>query len=86
MMVPLLLAVDFLNNLLENLVAIWNVTLLVGNFAAVLSIAIGFIMWGTNYDSHSGKKLIIGGIILLIAMIYLTQYPPEAVLLYNQGG
>ena len=86
MMFPFLFTTDFLNNLLGNLVTIWNITLLIGNFAAVLSIAIGFIMWGTNYDSHSGKKLIIGGVILLIAMIYLTQYPPEAVSLYNQGS
>jgi len=86
MISPLLFAADFLKDLLSNLVAIWNITLLIGNFAAVLAIAIGFIMWGTNYDSHGGKKLIVGGVILLIAMIYLTQYPPEAVRLYTQGG
>ena len=73
---------NFLDNLLAQLVQIWSITLLVGNFAAVLAIAAGFIMWGTNYDSHGGKKMIIGGIILLIAMIYLTQYPPDAVKMY----
>ena len=86
MISPFLLATDFLTDLLGKLVTIWSITLLIGNFAGVLAIAIGFIMWGTNYDSHGGKKLIVGGIILLIAMIYLTQYPPDAVRLYMQGG
>ena len=76
------LFLSFLDNLLSQLVQIWSITLLVGNFAAILAIAVGFIMWGTNYDAHNGKKMIIGGIILLIAMIYLTQYPPDAVRLY----
>ncbi len=78
--------VEILQELEQNLLLLWNITILIGNFAGILSIALGFIFWGTGYDTRSGKKLIVGGIILFLAINYLSANPPLVVTLLGSSG
>lgn len=73
------LIVEILKDVTYNLVLLWNVIILIGNFASIFSIALGFIFWATGYDTRAGKKMIVGGIILFLAITYLSNNPPEIV-------
>ncbi|MGQ4832758.1 MAG: hypothetical protein ACP6IS_02520 [Candidatus Asgardarchaeia archaeon] len=77
---------EILQEIETNLIMLWNITILIGNFAGILSIALGFIFWGTGYDTRAGKKLIVGGIILFLAINYLSSNPPLIVTLLESNG
>jgi hypothetical protein len=55
--------------------------ILFGTFTSALLIAIGFIYWFTGFDSKKGRKMVIGGILLFIAMQWLAFNPPWLLIL-----
>ena len=46
-----------------------------GSFIATVSIALGFIFWFTSFDATKGKRMVVGGIILLIILQWLAATP-----------
>ncbi|MDO8124231.1 MAG: hypothetical protein Q6364_07620 [Candidatus Hermodarchaeota archaeon] len=54
----------------------WNLLLLIGIFNAVLLIALGLINWFTGSNPKKGKKMVLGGIILFIAIQWFVFNPP----------
>jgi hypothetical protein len=54
----------------------WNLLLLFGIFNAVLLIALGLINWFTGANPKRGKKMVLGGIILFIAIQWVVFNPP----------
>ncbi|MFX1301427.1 MAG: hypothetical protein ACFFDE_10900 [Promethearchaeota archaeon] len=54
----------------------WNLILLIGIFNAVLLITLGLINWFTGANPKRGKKMVLGGIILFIAIQWLVFNPP----------
>lgn len=54
----------------------WYIIVLVGSFASALLIAIGLIYWFSGYEVNKGRRMLIGGIILFIAMQWLSFNPP----------
>jgi len=81
----IILIVEILEEISYNLALLWNIIILIGNFASIFSIALGFIFWATGYDSRSGKKMIVGGIILFLAITYLSNNPPIIVQMINEN-
>lgn len=81
----LVMIIEILEELQRNLALLWNITMLIGNFASIFSIALGFIFWATGYDTRGGKKMIVGGIILFLAITYLSKNPPILVQLISSN-
>jgi hypothetical protein len=76
-----LLLQSLLEQLTYYLITGWGIVILVGTFASALLIALGFIYWCTDVDPKKGRKMVIGGIILFIAMQWLAFNPPWQVIL-----
>jgi hypothetical protein len=54
----------------------WNIIVTIGSFASAILIALGLIYWFSGFEEHKGRKMVIGGIILFIAMQWLAFNPP----------
>jgi len=67
---------EVINEVLDYLVILWNTLVFIGNFAGLASILIGLIYWFTEYDPRTGKKLVVGGIILLVILNVIVSNPP----------
>jgi len=72
---------QLLAQLVYYLVAGWGLVILIGTFASALLIAIGFIYWFTGFEPFKGKRMVVGGIILFIAMQWLSFNPPWRLIL-----
>lgn len=72
---------SFFQQLLQYLVTGWGIIILIGTFASALLIALGFIYWFTGFEPRSGRRMVIGGIILFIAMQWLAFNPPWQLIL-----
>ena len=46
-----------------------------GSFIATVSIALGFIFWFTSFEATKGKRMVVGGIVLLIILQWLAITP-----------
>lgn len=58
------------------LAMLWDTIILLGNFAGFLALVIGLVYWLTDYDPRSGKKLVVGALILLIVLNIIIANPP----------
>jgi hypothetical protein len=67
---------QLLTQLIYYLVTGWGVVILIGSFASALLIAIGFIYWVTGFEPFKGRRMVVGGIVLFIAMQWLAFNPP----------
>jgi hypothetical protein len=54
----------------------WNIIVTIGSFASAILIALGLIYWFSGYEEHKGRKMVMGGVILFIAMQWLAFNPP----------
>lgn len=54
----------------------WNIIITIGSFASAILIALGLIYWFSGFEEHKGRKMVIGGVILFIAMQWLAFNPP----------
>ena len=54
----------------------WNIIVTIGSFASAILIALGLIYWFSGFEEHKGRKMVIGGVILFIAMQWLAFNPP----------
>jgi len=72
---------QLLGQLVYYLVAGWGLVILIGTFASALLIAIGFIYWFTGFEPFKGRRMVVGGIILFIAMQWLSFNPPWRLIL-----
>jgi hypothetical protein len=72
---------QLLAQLVYYLVVGWGLVILIGTFASALLIAIGFIYWFTGFEPFKGRRMVVGGIILLIAMQWLSFNPPWRLIL-----
>lgn len=73
---PILPLQQLLEQFSYYLITGWSFVILIGLFNAVLLIAIGLILWFTGVNPKKGKKRVIGGILLFIAMLWLAFNPP----------
>ncbi|MFW9955345.1 MAG: hypothetical protein ACFFD3_12385 [Candidatus Thorarchaeota archaeon] len=73
---------DFVQMILEYFTSIWSFLLFVGGSAAVIVVLIGAIMMfvGVRVGKITGQKLILGGIILAIVIVYFNIYPPNFII------
>jgi hypothetical protein len=46
-----------------------------GSFIATVSIALGFIFWFTSFDATKGKRMVVGGVFLLVILQWLAITP-----------
>ena len=59
----------------------WGLVIFIGTFASALLIAMGFIYWCTGINPKKGRKMVIGGVILFIAMQWLAiNFPWQGIL------
>jgi len=63
------------------LVAGWGLVILIGTFASALLIALGFIYWFTGFEPFKGRRMVVCGVILFIAMQWLSLNPPWRLIL-----
>lgn len=54
----------------------WSILVTIGSFASAILIALGLIYWFSGYEEHKGRKMVMGGVILFIAMQWLAWNPP----------
>ncbi len=59
----------------------WGIVILVGTFGSALLIALGLIYWFSGIGTQRGRKMLIGGIILFLAMQWLALNPPWSLIL-----
>ena len=67
---------NILEQIINDLILLWDTIILIGNFVSLATIVIGVIYWLTDYDPRGGKKIVVGGILLFIIIMYLSQNPP----------
>lgn len=72
---------QLLAQIIYYLVTGWGLAILIGSFASALLIAIGFIYWFTGFEPSKGRRMVVGGIILFIAMQWLSFNPPWRLIL-----
>jgi len=72
---------QLLDKLVSYLIAGWGLVILIGSFASAILIAIGFIYWFTGFETLKGRRMVVGGIILFIAMQWLAFNPPWQLIL-----
>lgn len=68
-------------NLIQYLITGWGIIILIGSFASAILIAVGFIYWFTGFDQLRGRRMVVGGIILFIAIQWLAVNPPWQLIL-----
>jgi len=72
---------QLLNQLIYYLITGWGIVILIGSFASAILIAVGFIYWFTGFDQIKGRRMVVGGIILFIAIQWLAVNPPWQLIL-----
>jgi hypothetical protein len=72
---------QLLAQLIYFLVTGWSLVILFGTFASALLIAIGIVYWFTGFDAPKGRRMVVGGIILFVAMQWLALNSPLQLIL-----
>jgi len=72
---------QLLARLVYYLVAGWSLVILISTLASALLIAIGLIYWFTGFAPFKGRRMVVGGVILFIAMQWLSFNPPWRLIL-----
>lgn len=60
----------------QYMILAWSIILFVGNLIAASLIALGVIYWLAGWNPSRGKQMVIGGIVLFIAMQWMTFSTP----------
>ncbi|MFW9918403.1 MAG: hypothetical protein ACFFED_02300 [Candidatus Thorarchaeota archaeon] len=73
---------DFTDLILQYLREIWDSLLFIAASSGILVILIGAILMfvGVKVGKLTGQKLILGGIILSVIVVYFVMHPPDFVL------
>ena len=58
------------------LISGWGIVILIGSFASAIFIALGFIYWFTGFEPLKGRRMVVSGIILFVAMQWFAFNPP----------
>ncbi len=73
---------DFINMILQYFMDIWDFLIFIAASSAVIVVLIGAILFfvGVKVGKITGQKLILGGIILSVIVVYFTLFPPDFML------
>ena len=58
------------------LISGWGIIILIGSFASAMFIALGLIYWLSGFEPFKGRRMVVSGIILFVAMQWLALNPP----------
>ncbi len=70
---------DFTRMIVQYFIDIWDFLIFVAASSSVIIVLIGAILMfvGVKVGKITGQKLILGGVILSIIVVYFLMYPPD---------
>ncbi|MFW9935692.1 MAG: hypothetical protein ACFFDU_09375 [Candidatus Thorarchaeota archaeon] len=71
-----------LEQFIHYLLIAWGVILFIGNFTAVVLIALGVIFWLSGRKPSRGRQMVVGGFVLFFAMQWMAFTAPWIAFLF----
>jgi hypothetical protein len=54
----------------------WDILMYLGNFGGIFLLGFGALLWFSGFDTYKGRRMVLGGIIMIIAFSYLGALNP----------